>query len=704
LVGCTTAPKTTAPTVESGSDPFLWLEDIESSEALKWVREHNDKSLSRLKKSPLYSEIETNVKKILLAGDRLPWPGLANGWVYNFWQDEQHVKGIWRRVPFRYYAMPNPPWEIVLDLDALAKSESENWVWKGANCLRPKYEKCLLHLSRGGKDAVVAREFDLATKSFVRDGFALDEAKIDVSWVDPNFLLVGTDFGPNTVTLAGYPRVIKLWKRGTPLSEAKLVMEGEKTDVGVSSTAFHRAEGTVTVLTRSLTFFEQQNFLLSPDGKLVEIPLPRSAQIQGVFQGYVIARLRDDWTIGAQRWTAGSLVSLPLEKLNEKKLASVIETLFVPGPKHALQGVVTAKSYLYLTVLNNVRGELHKVGRTANGWHVDKMAFPELGSLNVLTAESFDDRLFIKYESFLEPASIYEYDASTGGEPQLIRRLPQRFDSRNLVAEQWEATSADGTKIPYFIVRSKLMPFDGTNPTVISAYGGFQLSSLPHYLEAHGKVWLESGGVYVLANIRGGGEFGPRWHQAALRENRQKAFDDLAAVVRDLVKRRVTNPKAMGIRGGSNGGLLVGTVFVQNPDLFGAVVCSVPLLDMLRYHKLLAGSSWVAEYGDPENPEMAKILGKYSPYQNVIADVKYPKVFFITSTKDDRVHPGHARKMVARMESQEHKVLYYENIEGGHGAAANLEQRAMNLSLEYTYLFQQLGRVFPKKEPVEIVE
>jgi len=655
-------------------DPYLWLEEVESPKALDWARAHNEKSEGLLRADPRFGTIEAEVRKILLARDRIAFPNLDDGWVYNFWQDAEHVRGIWRRVRPEEYERAEPRWDLILDLDALAKEEKENWVWHGASPL-PGSERALVFLSRGGKDAHVMREFDVGKRAFLPDGFALPEAKSRATWVDADQLLVGTDFGPDSLTKSGYPRRVKRWRRGTPLAEAALVFEGDVADVSVGAHTAFRPEGRTTFVVRSPSFFEEEAHVLEPDGKLRRVPFPRDADVRGVFYGHFLALLRTAW----KGFPAGALVAMRPDGGSE--------LVYAPDERSSLRGIVTARSFLYLTVLENVRGRLLRVEKRPGEWHVTRVALPDHGAVDVLSSDDFDDRLYARFESFTAPSSVTFVDGSI---VKPVKRMPERFDASDVDVEQHEAASADGTRVPYFLVRRRGRPLDGAIPTLLTGYGGFEIANVPVYAGALGKVWLERGGAFAVANIRGGGEFGPRWHQAALKANRARAFEDFIAVAEDLVRRKVTSPRRLGISGGSNGGLLVGAVLLRRPELLNAVVCNVPLLDMLRYHKLLAGNSWMAEYGDPDDATMAPVLLSYSPYQNVRAGVKYPKVFFLTSTKDDRVHPGHARKMAARMEEQGHDVLYYENIEGGHGGAANLEQRIKKAALEYTFLFRQL--------------
>jgi prolyl oligopeptidase len=672
--------------VDAPADPRQWLEEIESSRALKWVKARDEKTLAELQADPRFKEVEADARAVVLATDRIPAPELRGRLIYNFWQDPKAVRGVWRRTSPEEYRKAEPRWETVLDLDALSKKEKENWVWKGADCLPPEQTRCLLTLSRGGKDASVIREFDADKKEFVAGGFALVEAKSDAAWYDADDVLVGTDFGPGTLTKAGYPRVLKLWKRGTPLTSARTVYEGREEDVSVSPWVARRVEGSVALVNQALTFFTARRLLIGANGALTELPLPQSAELRGYFDGRLLASLRDAWFVNGSTIPAGTLVAWPLAAKDE----SLLETVWTPDARQSLQSVATTHGGLYLAALENVQGVLLRARREGRNWTAERLPFPAAASLAIAAADDFSGLLLVDQETFLEPTAVVAWSDAAYGNPETWRRLPARFDASGLASEQRWATSADGTRVPYFLVRRATAPLDGTTPTLLYGYGGFEISMDPYYLATVGRVWLSRGGAYALANIRGGGEFGPRWHAAALKEHRQRAFDDFEAVAEDLIKTKATSAAKLAIQGGSNGGLLVATALTERPELFGAVVCEVPITDMLRYDKLLAGNSWVGEYGSSDDPEMAKVLLRYSPYQNVRSGVPYPKTLIYTSTKDDRVHPGHARKFAARLEEAGQPVTYYENVEGGHSAAANLEQRVKRYAIEYTFLLRAL--------------
>jgi prolyl oligopeptidase len=684
------APKSAGTPGSAGgsppSDPYLWLEDITGEKPLAWVKEQNAISTRELEASPNFEPIRKRLLSILDSKEKIPYVAKHGAYYYNFWRDEKNARGLWRRTTLAEFKKPEPAWETMLDLDQLSATEKENWVWKGYNVLYPSYDRCLVSLSRGGADASVVREFDLKTKQFIADGFYLPEAKSDVAWRDRDTLYVGTDFGPGSLTASGYPRVVKEWKRRTPLAEAKFIFEGKPEDVSVSAFVAHDHGRTYEFIRRGTTFFTSEEFVRRGD-KWVKIEKPDDATA-GTFMDQLLLRLRTDWTVGGKTFPAGALLATDFEaSLNgERKF----ELLFDPTERKSLAATSETKNYLIVNELDNVRNHLYVLQREAGRWTRRALETPAFGSVSVsgIDADESDD-YFMTVTDFLTPSSLY-YGAIGRADREKLKSLPAFFDAAGLEISQHEATSKDGVKVPYFQVSRKGLELTGTNPALLYGYGGFEISMLPNYSAGVGSAWLERGGVYVLANIRGGGEFGPKWHEAARKANRQRAYDDFIAVAEDLQARKVTSAKHLGIQGGSNGGLLMGVMLTQRPDLFKAVVCQVPLLDMRRFNKLLAGASWMDEYGNPDKPEEWAYISKYSPYQNVVKEKKYSRVLFSTSTRDDRVHPGHARKMVAKMKEMGHDVLYYENIEGGHGGAANNKQSAYMSALAYTFLLKEL--------------
>jgi prolyl oligopeptidase len=674
-------------TGQEQTDPYVWLEDVEGQKALDWAKTHSEAALAVLKAQPAFEQTRQKALEILNSRQRIAYPDFQGKYLYNFWQDEKNERGIWRRTTLKEYSRPSPKWEILLDIDKLSQEEGQNWVFKGAAGLYPDYSLHMVYLSKGGGDAQIAREFDTRTARFVSDGFILPEAKGSVSWLDANTLYVQTDFGPGSLTESGYPRIAKVWKRGTPLAEARTIFEGQASDVAVGCASLHTPERRYDVISREVTFYTSQNYVIE-GGNPVRLEIPEDAIFGGFFKNRMLVQLRSDWQGEAVRYKQGSLIDIGYDEYlkGDRRFTVIVE----PNERSSIVSHSHTRDILLVEMLNNVKSELYACRLKDGGWQKEKVNAPQLATLSVRSTDEQSNRYFFTTEGFLTPTSLVL--VSEAGEARRVKSLPEFFDASRLEAGQFVATSKDGTAIPYFVVQPKGARPDGSNPTLLYGYGGFEISLRPGYSGVLGAAWLERGGTYVLANIRGGGEFGPRWHLQAIKEHRQLCYDDFAAVAEDLINRRITSPRHLGIMGGSNGGLLVGVAMTQRPDLFGAVVCQVPLLDMRRYHKLLAGASWMAEYGDPDVPEEWAYIQRYSPYQNLSADKTYPRVLFYTSTKDDRVHPGHARKMAAKMEGMGAKVFYYENTEGGHSAAATNRQRALREAISYSYLWMQLGR------------
>jgi len=668
------------------TDPYLWLEDVGGDKALSWVREQNAVALKELQAQPEYPGIHERLKTILNSKERIPYVTKHGDYYYNFWRDAQHTRGIWRRTTLEQYQKAEPQWETVLDIDKLAADENENWVWHGVSCLYPKGEQCLVQLSRGGGDAHVVREFDVARRSFVTGGFNLPEAKSDIGWIDADTIFVSTDFGEGSMTTSGYPRIVKEWKRGTPLSAAATLYEARAEDLGVGAYKDFTPGHSYQFINRQIGFYASELFVREGD-RLVKIDKPDDANAYTV-RDQLIIDLRSDWSVNGATYKQGSLLAADFKRFMAG--GRQLEVLFTPTPSSSLDGVSATRSALLLNVLDNVKNRLVELRHADGKWQRRDVDAPAFGTLALQALDPIEsDQYFLTVTDFLTPTTMYLAHAGSD-ERSSLKSLPAYFDARPYTVQQHMAVSKDGTRVPYFVLMNKKARLNGKNPTVMYGYGGFEVSMKPFYSGTTGEAWLKQGGAYVLANIRGGGEFGPRWHQAALKENRQRAFDDFIAVAQDIIKRKITSPRHLGIMGGSNGGLLVGAALTQRPDLFNAVVCQVPLLDMQRYSKLLAGASWMGEYGDPDNPAQWAYISQYSPYQNVFKDKHYPRVLFTTSTRDDRVHPGHARKMVAKMKDQGHDVLYWENTEGGHAGAANNDQQAQMWALTYAFLLEQL--------------
>ncbi|MGF6272844.1 prolyl oligopeptidase [Massilia sp. UYP11] len=668
-------------------DPWLWLEQIDTEQARAWVDARNAATEAELEADPRFAPLRERLQGILDSSDKIPFVGVHGGWCYNFWRDATHVRGVWRRTTLAEYRKPAPAWETVLDLDALARTENENWVWAGVSWLEPDAARCLVMLSRGGGDARVVREFDLDRLCFVADGFVLPEAKSDVSWIDRDTLFVGTDFGPGSLSESGYPRIVKEWKRGTPLAAAITVYEAAPGDMAASGYQDHSPGWERAFVLRQIDFYTSELFWRR-GAQLTRIDKPLDASAFALRDQLVI-ELRSDWTIDGVTYPQGALLATGFDAFMSGGRA--FEVLFAPTPTTSLDGVAATRSSLLLTVLDNVKNRIVELRREDGAWLRREVAVPGIGSLGVSAVDSdHSDDYFLTVTDFLHPTTLYLMQSgSDAREP--LKAMPAFFDAEPYAVSQHAAASSDGTLVPYFVVTRRGASVGTPNPTLLYGYGGFEVSLKPFYSGMTGAAWLEQGGTYVLANIRGGGEFGPRWHQAALRQHRQRAFDDFIAVAQDLVARGVTTAQQLGIMGGSNGGLLVGAALTQRPDLFGAVVCQVPLLDMRRYHLLLAGASWMGEYGDPDDADDWAYLARYSPYHNVRPGERYPRVLLTTSTRDDRVHPAHARKMAARMLDQGHDVLYWENTEGGHAGAADNAQTARMVALTYTFLLRQLG-------------
>jgi prolyl oligopeptidase len=676
-----------ARTMTTTTDPNLWLEDVEGAKALDWVRAQNADSVKAIADAPGFNETRDYLRGVLDSDAKIPTVEKIGGFYYNFWKDKSHAAGLWRRTTPAEYRKASPAWETVLDLDALNAAEKSNFVWHGASCLPPEYRRCLLALSRGGSDADETREFDLGDKAFVKDGFFRPEAKGQVSWRDIDSVYVGTDFGPGSMTTSGYARIVKEWRRGTPMSAARTVFEANDKDLG--AWGFHDfAPGFERdLIYRAFAFYNNELFVVGKNGKPVRIDVPNSAE-KSVHREWLTIQLREPLTEGGKTYPAGSLLATNLDALMQGERRW--DVVFTPTANVSLAAAVWTRDFLLLNLLEDVKSRIEVFYPRPDGW--DSSGLETREDIVDLTVGAVDadnsNEYWLTSTSFLSPTTLSLGEAGLRA-PEMLKQLPAWFDASGMEVSQHFATSKDGTKVPYFMISKQGLALDGKNPTLLYGYGGFEVSMTPNYSAGIGR-WVGQGAVYVLANIRGGGEYGPAWHKAALRENRIKAYEDFAAVAEDLIARKVTSTPHLGIQGGSNGGMLMGNMFVLYPQLFGAVVCQVPLLDMKRYSHLLAGASWMAEYGDPDVPADWAFLQKYSPYQNVKKDVAYPPILFTTSTRDDRVHPGHARKMMARMKEQGHDVLYYENIEGGHGGAANNEQASFMQAMAWTFLKQKL--------------
>jgi prolyl oligopeptidase len=668
------------------ADPNLYLEQVDGARALTKVKAWNAATRTELEKQPGFGDSRARALRLLSTNEKIAEPDQVIGdKVLNYWQDDQHPRGIWRVSPLAAFASGKPQWRTLIDIDAMTKADAKQWVFKGADCVAPAYNDCMVSLSNGGGDAVEVREFDLGAGQFIQGGFFVPNAKSNISWAGPDALFIGTDYGPNSLTDSGYPRIVKLWRRGTPLSAAKQLSEGEKTDVSVSAYTNYDGGQFWPILNRGVDFYHSKVSHIAPDGRLVPTILPDDAQINGILDGRAIASLKTPW----EGRPAGALVAYSIPDLLAGKRPAV-ETVFIPNAHQAVEEVSTSKSALWVKYLEDVSGKLMAMQRSPDGtWAGKVIPLADKSTVHLNAAATTSDLAFATVEGMLTPPTLFAIDPLAA--PVHVQSLPGQFDASNMVVEQNFATSPDGTKIPYFLVHRK--DVTGPMPVLMHAYGGFEAAQTPGYLVSQpyrsGPIALfavEDGKAYVLANIRGGGEYGPNWHNAVLRENRQKAYDDLYAVGQDLIARGVTQKGRIAVSGRSNGGLMASVAIEQRPDLFGAAIIGSPLVDMKRYSHLLAGASWMGEYGNPDVPGDWAFMRKYSPYQNLKCGVKYPVPFIYTSTRDDRVHPGHARKLAAKLEACHDKFFYDEAIEGGHAAGIVPEEDAQRVALETVYL------------------
>ena len=668
-------------------DPYLWLEDVSGDKAMAWVKEQNAKSQPLIESDPGFKPLLAAYTAITTSRDRIPGVTKMGGLYYNFWQDAKNPRGLWRRTTLEEYRKAEPKWETVLDLDRLSAAEGEKWAWKGGQCLYAAYERCLVSLSRGGGDAVEIREFDAAKKAFVDGGFRLPESKGGVAWIDENTIYAAQDFGAGTLTRSGYPRQVKRLARGQALAAAPVVFEVSAEDMGAWPSVEHEKGYRIESMTRAISTRVSESFVRVGD-VFTKLDLPPSAAVS-IAARKLYVRVREDYAPAKIVFKSGTLLTIDLEAFlgGDREF----EALFTPGPRASLASYAPLKSMVLLNVLDNVKSRLYEVRRGDHGkWVSREVDAPKFATIAVASLERRErDDYQMSVTGFTTPTTLYFARGGTDAREKM-KATPAFFDAKGLAISQHEATSKDGTKIPYFQVMRETAKLDGSNATILYGYGGFEVSQVPNYSAFIGKGWLEKGGVWVLANLRGGGEFGPQWNLTARREGRQKTHDDFAAVAEDLIRRKVTSPAKLGIYGGSQGGLLVGATLLQRPELFGAAVATVPLMDMKRYHKLLAGASWMGEYGDPDKAGDWAFISKYSPYQNVKKDAKYPQMLITTSTRDDRVHPGHARKMAALMQSTGNPVTYFEYTEGGHGSGTTPQQSAYTFAFIYTYFARTL--------------
>lgn len=671
-------------------DPYIFLEQARSPEALDWVTKENARTLAAFEADPRFAQLKAEALAIYDSEDRIPFVSFRPDGLYNFWQDKTNPKGVLRRTTLESYQTAKPEWETILDIDALAKAEGKQWVYQGMTCLPPAMNKCMVALSDGGEDASIMREFDTATKSFVEGGFVLNQkSQGGVQWIDENTLLVNRSFGPGTLTDSEYPFTARVWNRGTRIEDAPEIFRGQSDDVwaGVSLLRDNDGVAQARVAYRGVSFHERLHYV-EVDGKWTLLDLPKKAAPYGIMDGHLLLSTDVDWTVDGQTFPADSLIAIELAAFRANPNGAQKTLVWAPGERQTKQGGAVTGEALYVSLLDNVVGKVLRFNFKDGKWVSTPVALPDNATIGIAASSDKTDQIMYTVSGFLEPTTLYYTDGSAP--PAVLKTSPAYFDPAGMEVEQHQATSKDGTKIPYFLVKPKGMKVDGTTPILMTGYGGFQVPRLPAYLGTTGKLWMERGGAFVLANMRGGGEFGPNWHQTAIRENKQRTWDDFIAVGDDLVKRGFTSPKHLGIQGGSQGGLLVGTAFTQRPDLFGAAIVQIPLFDMLRYHLIGRGASWIGEYGDPRIPEQRAWIEGYSPYQKIVAGVTYPEPFLWASTADDRTHPAHARKGAARLKELGQPYYYYEDTTGGHSGGVDNDQRAKLQALQFIYLMKRL--------------
>ncbi len=696
--GASAADETPVPGVPGPEqDPYIFLEQARSPEALDWVAKENERTLAAFEADPRYAQLKAEALAIFDSNDRIPFVSFRPDGLYNFWQDKANPKGVLRRTTLESYRTANPKWEVVLDVDALAKAEGKEWVYQGSTCLPPAETRCMIALSDGGEDATIMREFDMVTKRFVEGGFVLDQkSQGGVEWVDENTLLVSRNFGPGTLTESEYPFTTREWKRGTPLAEAKEIFRGDAKDVSSGATLLRDNKGTIhaRIAYRGISFHERLWYVWK-DGQWLQLDLPTKANPVGIVDGHMLFSPDVDWTVGTQTFPADSLVAVDLAAWKKNPNGAGKALVWAPGYRQTKQGSTVTAGGLYVAMLDNVVGKVLKFNFAGGKWSSTQVDLPGNATIGIAASSDDTDQIMYTVSGFLAPTTLYYTDGKAA--PVVLKTSPSYFDPAGATVEQYEAVSKDGTRIPYFIVKPKGMKADGSTATLLTGYGGFQVPRLPAYLGSTGKLWVEKGGAYVLANLRGGGEFGPQWHQTAIRENKQRTWDDFIAVGEDLVKRGFTKPEHLGIQGGSQGGLLVGTAFTQRPDLFGAAIVQIPLFDMLRYHLIGRGASRIGEYGDPRIPEQRAWIEGYTPYQKIVAGVDYPSPFLWASTADDRTHPAHARKGAAKLKALGQPYYYFEDTTGGHSGGVDNDQRAKLQALQFIYLMQRLMGPAPAK-------
>jgi prolyl oligopeptidase len=677
------------PTVEvPDDDPFLWLEEVDGERALGWVEAQNRATLARFADRRFAADRDI-LAAILDRPDNIPVIARRGTRVFNFWKDAQQPRGLWRATTLDGFRSAAPQWETLLDLDALAVREGEDWTWSGAATLPGSHDRAILMLSRGGADAVLLREFDLAARDFVAGGFTLPEAKGGAAWVDRDTLLLSSAWGEGMATHSGYARTVRLWQRGTEPRVAPVIFATDAEKMAVSADRDREAAEERLEFAERLGFFDAVLWIGDRGGPKIRIDLPTDASFSW-HRGWLAVKRRAPWTINRETHPPDTVLGISFAAFlaGDRDFTK----LFEPAERRALQGFFWCGGRLVLSVLDDLRPVFEALTPSDAGWSRAPIGgFPELGvanlwPLDVRTEESNGD-LLASAQDPQTPASLFL--VRPGAAPELLKRAPQAFDPSGLVVSRHEAVSEDGTRVPYTEVGP---PGEtGEAPVHLSGYGGFGISQLPYYNPAIGKLWLERGGTAVVANIRGGGEFGTRWHDAGRRAGKRLSHDDFAAVAADLVRRGVTRPGRIAAEGGSNGGILITNMLTRYPERFGALFCTIPLIDMRRYAKLHAGASWIAEYGDPDDPADWGFLKEISAYHAALPGRHYPPILLATSRRDDRVHPGHARKMAAKLQAMGYEAHFYEPAAGGHGYGKDNRERAAFTALGYNFLRRAIG-------------
>ena len=669
-------------------DPYLWLEEVDGERALAWVETQSAATLTRFGDTRFAADRDT-LAAIFDRPDNIPVIARRGTKVFNFWKDAAHPRGLWRTTTLDSYRGERPEWDILLDLDALAAREGEDWIWSGAATLPGSHDRAILMLSRGGADAVVLREFDLSSHDFVSAGFIPPEAKGGTAWLDRDTLLLSSALGDGMATSSGYARTVRLWRRGTDPSTAPVIFETGADHMSVWADLDRQAEDERVWFVERVGFFDIVVWIGDRTGPKTRIDLPTDVQGQW-HSGWLAVKRRTQWTIGGDTHPPDTVlgISFPAFLDGDRRFTK----LFEPTERRALQGLFWSGGRLVLSILDDLKPVFEVLTPSGVGWARQRITgLPDIGvahvwSLDVRTEESTGD-LLASAQDPLTPPSLYLIPPRAA--PQLLKRGPQAFDPAGLAVTRHEAISEDGTRIPYVQVGPP--GNTGEAPVHLSGYGGFGISMLPYYNSAVGKLWLERGGTGVVANIRGGGEFGTAWHDAGRREEKRLSHDDFAAVAADLVRRGVTLPGRIAAEGGSNGGILITNMLTRYPELFGALFCTIPLIDMRRYAKLHAGASWIAEYGDPDNPDDWEFLKEFSAYHNAVPGRHYPPILIATSRRDDRVHPGHARKMAAKLQAMGYEAYFYEPAAGGHGYGKDNAERAAFTALGYNFLLRAIG-------------